>query len=414
MRNACVLSIILLAVFVPLIVFGASLDDLRKQISDKEAEIKRLETEITKYQNSLEKQSELSQTLKNEIKKLETQIKKLNTDIVLTRTQITATELRLAQLDNSISAKEKKIADDRVVLSELIKNQQESDEYSIVEMMLARDSLADFFNEQQEILDVQKNMQVKLGELRQEKAALDTEHQKRENEKQKLSAFQKDLANRKKIQEGIASSKNTLLKDSKNQETRYQKLVKDRARERELTMQEIQSIEDELRKQINLSSLPSKGSGVLGWPVENPIITQGFGFTQFATTYGSDIYKGKGHNGVDFRASIGARVLSAADGTVKDFGNTDPICPGGSYGKWVVVEHNNGFTTVYGHLSQVAATRGQQVKRGQVIAYSGDTGYVTGPHLHFTVWASNTYKYSPTRYCGLVPTGGYLNPLDYL
>ncbi len=398
----------------PIVALGAPIDELQKKITDKESEIKRLEAEIAGFQTSLEKQSKFSSTLKGEVTKLETQIKKLNADILLTRHQVQATKLRMKELGMAIDTKEKKIVNDHRILTELVQSQQELDDVSLLEMLLARDSLADFFDEQEKTLSIEKNIIIKLEELRNDKTLLTQEHEKRNAEKQKLVAFEGDLANNKKIQEGTVSSKNTLLKDSKNQETRYQALLKERARKRELIQQEIQNIEDELRKTIDPNSIPAKRPGVLSWPTEPHYITQDFGFTEFATTYGSDAYRGKGHNGIDLRASLGTRVLAAADGVVKDFGNTDILCSGGSYGKWIVVEHTGNLTTLYAHLSTINVTRGQKVARGDIIAYSGDTGYVTGPHLHFTVYASNTYQYGKTRHCGLVPTGGYLNPRDYL
>ena len=84
------------------------------------------------------------------------------------------------------------------------------------------------------------------------------------------------------------------------------------------------------------------------------------------------------HEGVDFRAPIGANVYAAASGIVE----LPPFNKGG-YGFYINIRHENGVSTRYAHLSKRLVTEGTRVEKGQLIAYSGDTGIGTGPHLHF-------------------------------
>ena len=88
---------------------------------------------------------------------------------------------------------------------------------------------------------------------------------------------------------------------------------------------------------------------------------------------------GRLHAGVDLAAPIGTPVYAASDGTVLAAG------PASGYGRWVKLAHQRGITTVYGHISRAAVTVGQAVRSGQLIAYSGNEGRSTGPHLHFEV-----------------------------
>jgi murein DD-endopeptidase MepM/ murein hydrolase activator NlpD len=401
-------------ILMPILAGAITADELRKQIQNHETEIKKLEAEIKEYQNSLDKQSSTSQSLKNEIKKLETQIRKLNADIKLTEFQIQKTELRINELGIEISQKEKKVAGEKTTLAELLRLLDEHDEQSLIEVMFAYPSVSDFFNEVDASERLQATLSSSISSLVAEKTILEGEQTDQEQAESELQNFRKDLSGKKNVQVSVSQNKSQLLTESKNQESRYQKLLRDREAQRALIQKEMQSIEDRLKQLINPSTIPKKGSGVLSWPVANHVITQGFGFTEFATTIGSDVYKGNGHNGVDFKASIGTQILAAADGVIKDTGNTDTKCPGGSYGKFVIIEHENNLSTLYGHLSSLQVSTGQKVTRSQLIGYSGDTGYVTGPHLHFTVYASNTYRLHQSNNCGLIPAGGYVNPLDYL
>ena len=103
------------------------------------------------------------------------------------------------------------------------------------------------------------------------------------------------------------------------------------------------------------------------WPVHG-VLTSNYGWRW-----------GRMHEGIDIAVSNGTPVVAAAAGTV--------IVAGwmGGYGNLVVVDHGGGVSTAYGHNTSVAVGVGQQVAQGQLIAYSGNTGHSTGPHVHFEV-----------------------------
>jgi murein DD-endopeptidase MepM/ murein hydrolase activator NlpD len=85
------------------------------------------------------------------------------------------------------------------------------------------------------------------------------------------------------------------------------------------------------------------------------------------------------HGGVDFGAGMGTPI-HAADGGVVRFAGYDPLC-----GNMVTIDHKNGFTTTYCHMSQINTATGTPVSAGQTIGLVGTTGRSTGPHLHFGV-----------------------------
>ncbi|MCX2727802.1 peptidoglycan DD-metalloendopeptidase family protein [Thermomicrobium sp. 4228-Ro] len=85
------------------------------------------------------------------------------------------------------------------------------------------------------------------------------------------------------------------------------------------------------------------------------------------------------HTGIDIAVPEGTPVRATASGTVRFVGNTD------GYGLRVEIDHGNGVTTLYAHLSAAAVAPGQRVERGQVIGRSGNTGASTGPHLHYEI-----------------------------
>lgn len=98
------------------------------------------------------------------------------------------------------------------------------------------------------------------------------------------------------------------------------------------------------------------------------------------------------HPGIDIANDMGTPILATADGVVRIAGWND-----GGYGNMVDIDHGNGIMTRYGHAMQVAVTAGQHVRRGQVIAYMGSTGFSTGPHVHYEV-RINGQAVNPSAY----------------
>ncbi len=83
------------------------------------------------------------------------------------------------------------------------------------------------------------------------------------------------------------------------------------------------------------------------------------------------------HTGTDYRSPLGSPVYSCADGSVLSTGELE------DYGKFIIIKHKNGFTSLYGHLDRILVVRNQNITEGTKIAESGNTGVSTGPHLHF-------------------------------
>lgn len=106
-----------------------------------------------------------------------------------------------------------------------------------------------------------------------------------------------------------------------------------------------------------------------------------------------DPFNGEGafHAGIDIAASYGTPVFAPADGVVMKAG------PASGYGREIILNHGDGITTIYGHVSGYAVAAGQDVKQGQVIGYVGSAGRSTGPHLHYEVRVNNT-PVNPHKY----------------
>jgi murein DD-endopeptidase MepM/ murein hydrolase activator NlpD len=281
--------------------------------------------------------------------------------------------------------------------------------------------LSDTFDSIKRSTDVSNEVHRKVKELKEAKTMLESAKQSYESSKKQLETLTSNLADQKTLVEQNAKEKNTLLAQTKNKETEYQKMLSDRQKKKGELEAELSDVESKLQTTVDAGKLPKYGKGVLQYPVANVKITQYFGNTPFASK-NPQVYNGGGHNGIDFGVPTGTTIMSAQSGVVLGTGNTDTACNGVSYGKWVLVKHNNGLTTLYAHLSVISVSGGQSVSAGQKLGLSGNTGYSTGPHLHFTVYASDAVEITNYRskVCGtnmtmpIAPKPGYLNPLSYL
>jgi len=127
----------------------------------------------------------------------------------------------------------------------------------------------------------------------------------------------------------------------------------------------------------------------VGYPVQG-FCSDGYGWRNDPMTGDREF-----HRGMDIVAPVGTPVLAPADGVIAAAGRQ------AGYGKMVQLSHGYGYSTRYGHLSEILVKPGQRVRRGEVLGRVGSTGRSTGPHLHYEVFkagrAVNPYRYLGTR-----------------
>ena len=396
--------------------------DLQSKILERSNEVKELEREIEKYQGEFNAAVGQGKTLGNALKTLDVTKKKLDTDIRLTEKKIDKTALTIAALTVDIGRTEESVKKNNTALAEIIRKLNDLESQSFVEIFFARETFSAFWNDVQGLEQFQKSIGQKTETLLSFKKDLEEKKGLSLSEKKRLVALSQQFVDQKELVEINKKEKQTLLAETKNKESNFRTLLEDRLAKKEALEREIQEFETRLKFELDPSKLPETAPGILSWPLQNIRVTQYFGNTSFASA-NPQVYNWSGHNGVDFAASVGTPVLAAAGGIVLDTGDTDIACYKVSYGKWVLVKHFNGLATLYAHLSLISVAANNEVGAHDIIGYSGNTGYTTGPHLHFAVFANdavqvtNAYR---SKICGtylklpLSARNGYLNPLSYL
>ncbi len=402
--------------------YAQTIAELEQRIAERNKDIAALEKEIAQYQNQLVKTSAEANTLKELIATLDTTRKKLDADIALTQNKISATTLTIEQLGKEITTKEHSISLNKKTIQTLLRSINSIDQTSLITSVLGSNDVVTIWDDVSRITTVQEELQEQIKTLEDLKTDLQIKKATNEGKKNDLAEQKNTLADQKKVVEYNKQEKDKALSETREQEAEYQRILSQKKALRDAFQQELNEYESQLRIAVDPNSYPSSNSNVLRWPLDKVIITQYFGNTAFATANAA-IYGGKGHNAIDLGTPIGTPIKSALSGTIWGTGDTDTACPNASYGKWILVKHNNGLSTLYAHLSVISVTPGQQVSTSQVIGYSGNTGYSTGPHLHFGVYATQGVELvnRPSAACGgrvyYMPVAdykAYLNPLSYL
>ncbi|MFR9503153.1 MAG: M23 family metallopeptidase [Rikenellaceae bacterium] len=160
----------------------------------------------------------------------------------------------------------------------------------------------------------------------------------------------------------------------------------------------VSKMEEQIKKLTQSAEVMRKNSEVVGVEARNipaiqPIANKQL--TLLTASYGMRMhpfYKTlKSHQGVDYTVPEGTRIFATADGTVKS------ITTNSTAGKEITIDHGNGYTTSYRHISATTVGRGYKVKRGDIIALSGNTGLSITPHLHYEV-SYNGMRVDPIHY----------------
>lgn len=425
MRKPWVYLAYALIVVSPFALYAADADELRDKIEDTRREIADIDEEIAKYEQELQRVGGERKTLESAIAELNLTRRKLLSDITLTEKRIEQTTYSIESLGIAITDKEERIDLNSQVLAGALRTIYEADNQSLIETVLANEAISDVWMEIDQLEQVQAVVSDELITLQALKADLEDQRVEEQREHENLSEFRSQLTGQRQVVEENARQKDALLSVTKSEEEQYQQLLAEKQAARKQIESALQEFESQLEYALDPSRLPKEGSAVLGWPIENPILTQGYGLTDFARNgaYGYDAAGNPNpHRGVDFRASVGTPMLATAPGTVRDAVNMDASPGCYSYGKWILIDHDNGLSTLYAHLSVMSVKAGEYVKRGQVIGYSGQSGYATGPHLHFTVFDRDAVKVAPFSWSigckgtkiAYAPFEAYLNPLSYL
>ena len=424
-----IFSITILAIVISgvgvLSVGAQDINELEAEIAAREARRQELVAEAARITEDLTKVGAEKGVLQAELNRINAERKSLDNTIKQTENQIASLRLKIQRGEKQISEYSSEIRTYADAIAALLRGIDQRDTMTFLEVLSSGETFSDFFAVRDAYTRIQDPLVENTNLLEAKKVELHQTTTKLALEQDELEEEKTILGDQRSIVKSKEDEQAQAVEQTKQKESSYQASLAATLATIDALDTEIRDFESKLDFALNPDSLPAKGSSVLAWPLKDVLITQRFG----KTVSSERLYVSGSHSGVDFRAAVGTPVYAVADGVVKGVGDTDQACYRASFGKWVFIEHNNGLSTTYGHLSSWKVNEGDKVKKGDLIAYSGNTGHSTAPHLHLTVYATKgvdggegaRVTERPSSACAgaiyrmpLAPTAAYLDPLAYL
>lgn len=363
---------------------------IREKINSKNSELEQIQVQIDSYKRQADVVHGETQTLQGTVRALDADSQKMSSSIKLTENRLESTNLNIDRLGLEIVDSENKIVSATDAIGEVLRATEQAESRSFVETILSQDNLSEIMDESLQLSQFRDKVTARLDELKKYKEDMTAKKAEREAERKKLSGYKAQLTDQKMVLDHTRKEQKELLSETRSKESNYRKLIEKNIAKKEAFEKELFEYESQLKRRLDRKFIPETGSKILMWPLDEVKITQHFGKTKDAAR----LYASGTHNGMDLRASRGTPVKSPSGGVIVGIGDTDKACPKGSYGKWVLIRHNNGLSSLLAHLDLIKVSEGQSVNVGDIIGYSGNTGYSTGPHLHITLFASEGVQIS--------------------
>jgi murein DD-endopeptidase MepM/ murein hydrolase activator NlpD len=383
-------------------------ENKEEEIDDKKDELEKLEKKEKKYRNIINLKQKEQDVINAQIQKLENENYKISQTIEKNEEDIKKLSNDINRTKQEIEQKEKHISLQKKILKQFIREKyqnysKESQQFTVLNIANQNKSSHG---------DNISHATQKVGEfvktIHEEQQKLQKDKEKFEKKSKKIEDAKYELEQRSSYLEGSKNYKRVLASQVSVEEDKYQTKLSKVLEEQLSIQQEISNLATTQIGTFSLADLPSKKEADFEYPMKKPFKrTQDYGKTSF-----SGHYKGGMHNGIDLVAQGSQSILAPAKGKVKATGKMGRY----GYGNWVAIDHGNGLTTLYGHMSSVKVSRGDKLKQGKKIGTMGNTGFSTGPHLHFSIFASSTFAVveSSSVKGVYIPTGATVNPDMYL
>ncbi len=389
--------LILTGLFLSPLKKGQALDcDSASLTPDEQDQCEELKKQAKTYNSIIKLKEKQEATISSQLQVIEQAQQKTTRELKSTSENLKSLQEQIGDLTEKIKENKRQVAFQKKMLRALMQNYYEYDRQGILNLVLLEKNLSDSLRG----ADYIQQSGMKINELLSEIRKI-----KKEMEEQKIQLEAKENES-EKLKETL-EDKNLALQNTENQK---EILLGQTQKDKEKYNQLLASIEDEISslesgKYVDYSNLPPDKNGYFAYPVKPVVITQGYGKTSFSKNYSSGL-----HNGIDFSIKNGP-VYAVKSGKVIATGNNGRY----AYGKWIAIDHGDGLVTLYGHFSSLGVSKGQKVGGREKIGTSGNTGFSTGPHLHFSVFVKKSFEIvESTKVSGLMlPVGASINPKKY-
>ena len=366
------------------------LGSLKSENADMQAEIDAVRQQYTAASNQI-------QDLVNRKNAVDQEIALLHSQILNINQQVIAYGQLIADAQDDMDEESQRLDELNEKHKARIRAMEEGGTVSYWEVLFQASSFTDFLDRMAMIEEIAQSDQRRLEEIQQAADDLSSTQAKMQQELRSLAEAQQTLADSESLLAEKRTESDGLLRSLAAKKEEFELLLDDSEAKQDALMKEIAQKEKELANaqyEEKLAKLALQGQNPPSnatWitPVSGYTITSAFGMRIHP------VYKyALMHNGIDMACPQGTPIYATRAGTV-----TTASYQAGGAGYYVSINHGDGFSSIYMHMTNYVVSSGQSVAAGQLIGYVGSTGVSTGPHLHFGVSYAGTYV-NPMAYIG--------------
>jgi murein DD-endopeptidase MepM/ murein hydrolase activator NlpD len=351
------ISVLMLAALAPV---------LAAEPAEQQQQLEEIQRQMQQQQNKVSQAQRQVNTLADQLQIVQEDYDAALGDYNAIQAKRTATEQHIRTNTELLAKTEGDLKERTQILNKRMRDIYENGQISYLDVLVGAADFRDFTTRidiLQRVLRQDANL---IAKVKAERELVIQTRAQLERDRAAILDLEKVAAEKKSIVELRKNERENVLSvavnDRDTAERAYQELLETSRR-----------IERMIRNRDSGSKDSAGASGAMSWPIEGPI-TSPYGWRTHPI-FGTQRY----HSGVDIGADYGDPIR-AADGGVIIYADWM-----GGYGKAVIIDHGGGITTLYGHNSELVVSEGQRVRKGQMIARAGATGYATGPHCHFEV-----------------------------
>lgn len=369
---------------------------IQQELNSLKDKNKVIQAEIDAIQGQYDANASEIQDLVNQKNAIDQEISLLNAQVQNLNEQITAygqliadaqDELDIAQFTlNGLNEKHKL----------RIRAMEEEGTVSYWEVIFEASSFIDMLDRINMMQEIAASDQARLEEMRQAAALVEEAQEQMRLGKEELEASNAALAESQAVLEERRTASDGILRELAKKQDEFQAMLDESEALQDDLMRSIAAKEKELKEakyEEKLAALAAAGGAPASdatWvtPVSGYTLTSPFGMRKHPV-----LGVNRMHNGIDMACAQGTPIYATRAGKV-----TTASYQAGGAGYYVSINHLDGFSSIYMHMTNYVVSAGQSVAQGQLIGYVGSTGISTGPHLHF----------------GISYAGSYVNPLAYI
>lgn len=344
--------------------------------------------------NEIHKKQEVQQQKKEEaesrIQDFSQRLKVVQDELAVANKELAAIMQKRQAVEKAIQENEAQLKEAQArynkrmkILEKRVRDIYENGQLSYLDVILGAKNFNDFANRVELFKRIINSDITLINQIQDEKKIIEDKKVELEKNRQEVVALQKDAEAKKAVIVKKRDEEAALLQKAETDKALALEALEGLERASNAIQEKLQALQNS--RNAGDSSPAVQGTGQLGWPVNGPI-TSPFGY-RYHPIWQRNIL----HSGIDIGVPEGTTIHAADSGVVELAGWIS------GYGYTVIIDHGNGLATLYAHDSQILVSVGQHISKGQAIAYSGMTGWATGPHVHFEV-RRNGVPVNPMEY----------------